>query len=268
LKGGSPVVTQGTTSADRAADILLLFVDGEETLGVSKIARDLDLSKAVVHRVLTSFVDRGLLVAGGADRGYSLGPAAAALGARALRTSPLREVARPVLEDIARLTDETATLSALVGGGRVYLDQIESQRDIKMSVELGRRFPLHSGSSGRCILAFLPPEQIEEVLAQELSALTSQTITDPAVLGDVLTQIQRFGYSQSTGERQEDAASMAAPVFDLDGRVVGALSVCGPALRMTEEFRQSHRDMIIAASDRVSRALGWRGGLPDPIARK
>ncbi|MFZ2176889.1 MAG: IclR family transcriptional regulator [Rhodococcus sp. (in: high G+C Gram-positive bacteria)] len=262
------MVTQGTTSADRAADILLLFVDGEESLGVSKIARDLELSKAVVHRVLTSFVDRGLLVAGGAERGYSLGPAAAALGARALRTSPIREVARPVLEDIARLTDETATLSAMVGGGRVYLDQIESQREIKMTVELGRRFPLHSGSSGRCILAFLPPEEIEEVLAQELPALTSHTITDPTVLGEMLMQIRRAGYSQSAGERQEDAASMAAPIFDLDGKVVGALSVCGPAHRMTETFCQSHTAMIIAASDRVSRALGWRGGLPDPIARK
>lgn len=262
------MVTQGTTSADRAADILLLFVDGDETLGVSKIARDLDLSKAVVHRVLTSFVDRGLLVSGSADRGYSLGPAAAALGARALRTSPLREVARPVLEEIARLTDETATLSALVGGGRVYLDQIESPRDIKMVVELGRRFPLHSGSSGRCILAFLPQEQIEDALTHELSALTSQTITDPAVLGDVLEQIRREGYSQSRGERQEDAASMAAPIFDLDGRVVGSLSVCGPAHRITETFRQTHTDLIVAASDRVSRALGWRGGLPDPIVRK
>ena len=258
---------QGTTAAARAADILLMFVDGDESLGVSQIARELDLSKAVVHRVLTTFVDRGLLSTG-SGRGYSLGPAAAALGARALRTLPLREVARPILADLARASDETATVSALGGDGRVYLDQIESQRDIKMTVELGRRFPLHSGSSGRCILAFLDPEQIDAALDHDLAALTAETITDPVVLREKLVRIQQDGYSSSVGERQEDAASVAAPVFDLDGKVVGALSICGPVHRMTEDVRISHIPLIVAAADAVSRELGWRGGLPRQVSRE
>lgn len=133
----------GTEAAARVADVLMLFTDGPDFLGVSAIARELDLSKAVVHRILQTLLQRGLIANHPDSRGYSLGPAAAALGARALRESRLRTVAMPVLRELQRATGETTTVSAVVPGGRVYLDQVESAREIKMTVEVGRRFPLH-----------------------------------------------------------------------------------------------------------------------------
>ena len=148
--------SKGTETATRVADVLLLFTDGPDSLGVSAIARSLGLSKTVVHRTLSSLVERRFLVSNPRTREYALGPALASLGARALRESGLRTAALPVMRRLHDITGETVTVSARVPGGRVYLDQVESTREIKMTVELGRRFPLHAGSSSTCILAFLP----------------------------------------------------------------------------------------------------------------
>ncbi len=252
----------GTEAAARVTDVLLAFLQGPRSLGVSALARELELSKAVVHRILQTLVQRGLLTADPGTREYHLGPAAAALGARALRESDLRKVAMPVLRELQQATGETTTVSALVPGGRVYLDQVESIREIKMTVEVGRRFPLHAGSSSTCILAFLGPEQQDAVVQGRLEATTARTITDHDLLRERLTQVRLVGVAQSDGERQAGAGSVAAPVFGVDGAVQGAVSVCGPADRVGPGARERFVPLVVEAADRISRGMGWRGGLP------
>lgn len=253
---------QGTEAAARVTDVLLLFTDGPKSLGVSAIARELGLSKAVVHRILRTLADRRLIVTEPDTRGYRLGPAAAALGARALRDSHLRTTAMPLLRSLQQETGETTTVSAQVPDGRVYLDQVESSREIKMTVEVGRRFPLHAGSSGTCMLAFLPQEEQEAVLAGDLRALTSRTVTSAQTLRSRLAEVRRLGYARSSGERQEGAGSVAAPVFAFDGTVVGAISVCGPVDRVDAGARERFIPLLREAADSLSRSLGWQGGLP------
>jgi DNA-binding IclR family transcriptional regulator len=255
---------KGTETATRVADVLMLFTDGPDSLGVTTIARSLGLSKTVVHRTLSSLVERGFLVSDPRTREYALGPSLASLGARALRESTLRTAALPVMRRLHSRTGETVTISARVPGGRVYLDQIESTREIKMTVELGRRFPLHAGSSSTCILAFLPPAERREFLRHhELEALTPRTITTPEGLAARIADVRATGTAQSDGERQQGAGSVASPIFGVDGQVVGALSVCGPAYRMASETRAVIAPHVREAADEISRALGWRGGLPD-----
>lgn len=251
----------GTEAAGRVADVLLAFLDGPSVHGVSALARRLDLSKAVVHRILRTLVERGLVVAD--DAGYRLGPASGALGARALRESDLRAVALPVLRRLQAATAETTTVSALVPGARVYLDQVVGRSEISMSVEIGRRFPLHAGSSSTAILAFMPAAAQDTVVSGPLDRLTDLTVADPTALRDRLDQVRRDGHAHSDGERQRGAGSVAAPVFDVDGAVVGAISVCGPVDRVDETARARFVPLLVAAADEISRALGWRGGLPE-----
>lgn len=260
-KGDEVTLPTGTETAARVADVLLLFTDGPDSWGVSAIARELGLSKAVVHRTLQTLVNRRLLVADPQTRGYELGPASAALGARALRESGLRRAALPMLRELQALTGETTTVSALVPDGRVYLDQVESTREIKMTVEVGRRFPLYVGSSSTCILAFLPREQQDAVLQGPLESFTSQSVTDRTVLEARLEEIRRVGYAHSDGERQAGAGAVAAPVFGLDGSPVGAISVCGPLARFDHEARDRFVPHLLRASQQISRSLGWHGDL-------
>lgn len=247
----------GTEAAGRVADVLLLFTTGATSLGVSAISRELRLSKAVVHRILQSLASREVVVLDAGSRGYRLGPAAAALGARALRESDLRSAALPVLRRLRDSTAETTTLTALVEDVRVYLDQVESDQEIKMTVETGRRFPLHAGGSGKVILAFLPEERRELLLRRPLEALTPLTVVDPDRLRRELTEVAQDYVAFSGGERQVGAAAVAAPLFGVDGQVVGSLSVCGPVQRFDQQTCGRYAPLVRAAGAEVSRSLGW-----------
>ncbi len=255
----------GTEAADRVADVLLLFTSGAAAMGVSEIARRLALSKAVVHRILQSLVSRGFVQVDPATREYRLGPAAVAVGARALREHDLRRAARGVLRRLRDQTHETTTLSELVSLSRVYLDQYESPQEIKMTVELGRPHPLHAGASGRVILAFLPEDVQGAVLAGPLQALTPATVTDPHVLRRLLSASHKDGAAASRGERQRGAGSVAAPVFDFDADVVGAISVCGPLGRFDARTVTRFVPLVRAAAEEVSHLLGWQGAGPGRV---
>lgn len=254
--------TAGTEAAGRVADVLVVFTAGPRTLGVSAIARELGLSKAVVHRILQALLTRGLVEPAPDSREYRLGPAAAALGARALRDSDLRSAGMPVIRALQQEVGETTTLSQRVPGGRVYLDQVECPHEVKMTVEVGRLFPLHAGSSSKCILAFLPAAEQRAILNGPLRTLAARTIVDADALREALRHIRRVGYATSQNERQVGAASVAAPVFDLDGQVVGAISIAAPAHRFDAAAAVRFTPYVVSAADRISRALGWRGGLP------
>ncbi len=259
---GGTTTARGTETAGRVADVLLLFLRGDSQLGVSAIARALGLSKTVVHRTLTTLVERELLQSDPTTRAYRLGPAAAALGARAWAETDLRTTALPEMRRLQRLTGETVTVSARVGAGRVYLDQIVSTREITMTVALGRVFPLHAGSSSLVMLTFLDEDEREAILTAPMPQLTSRTLTDPDTIRLRIDGIRRTGVAHSDGERQEGAGSVAAPLFDMSGAVIGAISVCGPIQRVNAQARESFVAPLLATAERVSRQLGFHGPLP------
>lgn len=252
----------GTEAAARVADVLALFTTGPAVLGVSEIARELGIGKAVVHRILQSLASRSFVVADPRTRAYRLGPGAVALGARALRDLDLRQVARPVLIALRDHTLETTTLSAPFGRSRVYLDQYESPQEIKMKVALGRPYPLYAGASSRAILAFLPEATQESIIAAGLTPLTPATIGTGAQLRRRLTETRATGYATSRGERQEGAGSVAAAVFSMDGEVAGAISVCGPVSRFEATSVERFVPLALRAAGEISRSLGWTGAFP------
>lgn len=242
----------GTESADRVADVLLLFAQSDRALGVSEIARALGLSKAVVHRILQSLTARSLTWAVPGESTYILGPAATTLSMRAWAQLDLRYLAAPVLRRLRDETRETTTLSVLVGHQRMYLDQYESPQEVKMVVELGPRFPLHSGASSRAILAHLPQEVIEHNIAllREL-----RPDLDVGAYLDDLQAIRTKGYGASSNERGTGAASIASPFFDLAGNVLGSISSSGPVFRYGEEGHEDHARAVVTAARAISATI-------------
>lgn len=244
---------------ERALAVLDLMASSDrKDFGVSEIARELDLSKAVVHRVLVTLVARDYLQADPTSRRYRLGPMALVLGSAYLDRLDLRTLALPRLQELSSRTGETATLSLRNGWSRMYIEQVTPEREIRMSVVIGKAFPLHAGSSSKALLAFLPqPEQDDYLARAELNALTGMTITDPEVLRGELAQVRERGYAVSLEERQAGAASIAAPVLDRSGRPIAVISVCGPV----ERYR-SQLDMIppllLETCSEISRLLGRR----------
>lgn len=256
MSKGTPAPTRsestgGTESADRVADVLLLFAKASDPLGVTQIARSLDLSKAVVHRILQSLTSRSLLQAARGSA-YVLGPASTRLAAKAWSQLDVRSLASPILRRLRDDTRETTTLSVLVGHQRIYLDQFESPQEVKMVVELGPRFALHSGASSRVILAHLPQVFIDDAV-NELGTIRADL--DAAAYVVALDEIREQGYASSLNERGTGAASIAAPFFDAGGNVMGSISSSGPVSRYGEEGHEDHVRLVVAAATSITAAL-------------
>ena len=178
----SPRPRNTINAVKRALDVLLLFTTSDSAyLGVSQIAGQLRISKAVVYRMLSTLRAAGLVEFDEATRRYSLGPTALALADAYLARIDICDLAQAPMRRLSDLTAETATLSILTGRSRVYIGQEAPARELKMTVPLGHPFPLHAGSSSKAFLAFLSEADREKYLtAGELPALTERTVTNQA----------------------------------------------------------------------------------------
>jgi DNA-binding IclR family transcriptional regulator len=248
------VVAQPSTT-ERVAHILLAFAGKEEWLGISEIARRVDLSKAVVHRIVRTLVETGILAYGSEQRLYRLGPAAYALGRAAARGDQLREAAMPEISHLSRISGETTTLSATMGHERCYIGQVESSQEIRITITLGQRVPLTAGASGLAILAFMPARDIELALSTPLPQYTVRTQTDVDGIRRRLENIRSRGWASSEGERVRMSSSIAAPVFDINGTPVGAVSLAYIEARIVGKSREALADQVLTAAANSSLRL-------------
>ncbi len=236
---------------ERAADVLFLFAGDRSTLGVTEIAAELQISKAVVHRILTSLKDRGLVTSDAATRKYSLGPAVLELAARYRDQLDVRPYALDAMGRLTEATHETATMSIRSGWERIYVEQVTPPLEVKMTVKLGVSHPLHAGSSSKAFLAFLPEDEQEAFFdSGRLQAVTSETVTNAAALRKELRTIREQGYAVSLGERQEGAGSVAAPIMD-GGEPVAVISVCGPLERFRPKVDEAAK-LVVAETSAIS----------------
>ncbi len=244
---------------ERALEVLSLFASSDSpTLGVTEISQALGLSKAVVHRVLSAFKLKGFISMDPVSHRYRLGPQILVLGLTYLDRLDMRAIAKEAMHELVDMTNETATLSVRIGWQRVYLDQVTPNRDVKMVVQIGKPYPLHTGASSKALLAYLPPDEIEEYLAsQELVALTDRSLTDPERIRAELDVVRRLGHAVSLGERDASAGSVAAPILGREGTVLGVISVSGPIERFSGEIEKSAILLKEVVAD-ISRRLGYR----------
>ncbi|TAM75655.1 IclR family transcriptional regulator [bacterium] len=255
---GASVKTEGRAiqAIERTSRILLSFVEGEPLLGVSEIARKLALPKSVVHRALDALVETGLVARDRETSRYRLGPRALELGLAAVGAPDVRTLALPIMQELVRESGETATLSLLVGVERVYVAQVESPQEVRMTVEVGRRYPIYAGASGRAILAYFSQEEVGRYLDRTaLDALTPSTITDRKRLERELAKVRAHGYAASSGERDPWAAAVAAPILPSGRRVIGSMSICGPRTRLSTERVAMYGEVVRHGADELANQL-------------
>ncbi|MDE0603235.1 MAG: IclR family transcriptional regulator [bacterium] len=249
---------RGVAAIERAVDVLFLFSRSSSTLGVTEISRELGVSKAVVHRILTSLCERGLLIVDPESRRYALGPAVLELAAAYRDQLDVRDLALEEMRRLSAETDETATLSVRHGNRRVYVAQITPPREVKMTVPIGGSFPLHAGASSKAFLAWLSDGEIDHYLAENpLDSLTEATIVSVDELRAELDRIRQQGFAVSLGERQHDAGSVAAPILDHNHQPVAVISISGPLERFRDKIARSAA-AVVEATRGLSTKLGAR----------
>lgn len=248
------------SSLSRAMAVLDLIAErAPETLGVTAVAKELGMPKAVGHRILKEFVAGNYLVFDNDTKQYSLGSHALTIGLSALRTLNVPAAARPHLERLVAESGETTTLSMRQGRSRLYIDQVVSPSEVRMTVALGTQHPLHAGSSSKSILAAMSSAEVDDYLANvALPRLTASTITSANKLRDELRSIAARGYAVSMGERESAAGSVAAAIHDANGGVWGSVSVCGPRDRFDEAACERYGRLVAEAAYEISRSVGHR----------
>jgi DNA-binding IclR family transcriptional regulator len=249
---------QVLSSVRNAARLLKQFSARDRELGVSELARRLDLGKSTVHRLLVTLTAEHLLDQDPLTGKYRLGLAMHDLGAAVATHLDLHEAVIAPLEQLRNATHETCQVAVLDGREVVYIERLDSPQTLRLFLEVGRRNAAHSTSTGKCLLAFLPEHELDVVLeGWKLTPKTPHTITEAGRLRTVLAQIRRQGYAWNLHESEVGVVSAAAPIRNLAGRVVAAMSVAGPETRMEPAMPQMTRAVMEAAAH-ASRRLGWR----------
>lgn len=245
------------TSIQRAFAILDVFSSNQAEMGVREIARNLNLHPSTVGRLLVTLTSLNLLTQNESNHRYRLGPKVLKWSAVYLGSLDLPSEARPHMENLRKITNETVSLYVPSGNERILIERLESSHFMRVIAQIGERMPLYAGASGKVFLAFLPPEKREEVLnTEQFKRLTSRTIVDVEDLRKELILIRQRGYAVSHGERVEGASSISAPIFNFQNRVIGAISISGPTVRFSQAKVNEFFEPLVKATEQISLAMG------------
>lgn len=240
------------TKADVSATVLRaikVLNHLKETPGpqsVSYISQDLELSSTIVHRLLTTLKMEGFVFQDAQSKLYSLGPVFLEYANKIVTELPFASVVEPWLVQLRDKTGETAGFYIPNGHTRLCVMEYESQQEIRRSVGIGKQLPIYAGATGRAILSFQPKAKQEQVL-QSLPAKERE------ILAEKMLTTREQGYAVSVEEINENVSALSAPVFDQQQRVVGALSISGPAFRFNDEMVEKHISTLIHATKEISR---------------
>ncbi|MBU8908954.1 IclR family transcriptional regulator [Desertibacillus haloalkaliphilus] len=224
-------------SVDRALAILERLADEPKGLGITDIAKQLHLPKSTTHRLLLSLMNRNFVVQDEETGYYSLGMKVISLTSSLLDSLDIRRVARKPLEDLSQKSNEVVHLCVEHEGEVMYLDKVESrEQTIRMHSKIGNRVMMHCTGVGKVLLTAKKRNEIEEILTLKgMPAFTEHTITELDVMHEHLQQVKKQGFAIDEIEHEHGIRCVAAPIFDYKGDVVAAISVAGPAERVTRE---------------------------------
>lgn len=233
---------------------VLNYVAGHPRLTMSQIAEGCGINLGQANRVLSTLVMKRMLIRS-ADKRYTLGYAALHLGQQAGIHFPLRRTAAPILDELRRVTGESAHLVIRDGDGCVIVDVRESHQSVRVVSPIGKHGYLHVGGSGKVFLAYSSPAYIDRYLSQPLHVEGPSTITDPAVLRAELQRVVERGYCVALEDYEPDAFSVAAPVYDPQGEIVACIAVGGPLARWTTQQCDLYVEACLAAAKQLTNEL-------------
>jgi DNA-binding IclR family transcriptional regulator len=247
-------------SVDRAIAILDLLAEGAGKTGAD-VARGLGVHRSTALRLLGTLERHALVERDHRTARYRLGRRLPQLASVVTGEFDLRYLARPVCEQLAAASGETATFELLIGDDIVPIEQATASTSVVTVNWLGRRYPVHCTASGKAFLAFGPASVRERLLTQPMEKVTPRTVTEASELERQLSEARRSGVARTHEELEMGLDAIAAPVFGADGEVVAALDVSGPSHRL--RGRTDLDRLTAEAAADLSRKLGFRGKRPE-----
>jgi len=244
---------------DRALAALEVLASRESECSLAELCTTLKLNKSTVHRLMM-VLEQHRVVDKNPDSGrYRLGLKLFEFGSKALGAVDLRRHAKPYLDRLQREFRETVFFCILDDGQVFYIEKIESQQSVRTACSVGSRAPAYCTAVGKAMLAELPDTEVSEVVRRwGLKAVTPNTITTASGLKAELKAIRARGYAIDNEEKEPGLRCVSAAIRGESGQLVAALSVSGPAFRVTKERAPEIGKAVMHAAAALSYELGYR----------
>jgi len=251
----SPAEPTGVRVLHKTLDILEQIKTTESGYKLAELAREVELPKATVYRILTTLEGRGYLDRAG-DGSYRMAKKMFDLQ----RTEPIEQVlhraAQPVMERLVASCKETVNLGILDAGEVVVINTVESPQAVRMSSKIGNRRHLHATALGKILLAGMHDKEVHRLIKLKgLPKVTAETLTTKTALAAELHKVRQQGWALDNQENELEGRCIGGPIVGPADRVVAALSISGPVFRMDISRAKSLVPELKAACAEISRAV-------------
>lgn len=226
-------------------------------LGLKAICDRTGIHKSTAHRFLKHLERERYLLRTEAGA-YLIGPRLSQLSARGNQEATLQAVARPILWELWKSTQETVNLAVLDQKTALYVDVIESPHEFRLSSRVGTRRSVHVTALGKALVAFLPSETQETILDSiAFQAATPRTIGNLVQFRQELEKVRRQGYAVDDEEAVQGARCVSAPILNSGGEPIAAVSVSGPVTRVSPNLVNALAGAVTSAAGAISAAMGF-----------
>jgi IclR family pca regulon transcriptional regulator len=208
----------------RGLDVIRAFQPRQPVMSLAAVAGATGLARPTVRRILLTLEQLGYVRP--AEGGFELTPRVLELGMSYVLARNLWEVARPHLEQLVARTHESSSIAQLDGSDIVYVARVAVPKIVALAVTIGTRFPAIQTSLGKVLLAALPPEEAERVLAEpSRSGISPRYLPGLQEREAVLREVRARGWALTDEQLAAGIRSVAAPLRDGEGRVIASVNV-------------------------------------------
>ena len=238
----------------------LAFMDRDVDL--ASLSRKIDMPKSTLLRLLNTMKNHNLVRQDPATKRFSLGLGLVALGKAAERNFDLAREIHSYLVELAEKTGETASLMTLEGDHAVYIDQVVSNSLIRGQPKIGLNIDLHCSSGGKVLLSAFSDSELHTLFeGRKLRKYTEKTITSLDRLVKEIQRVREAGYATDDEEVEAGGRCVAAPLRDGQGKIVAAVSITGPTMRIRQKDFARLAGVVKQEVLEASRSLGYEGGV-------
>jgi DNA-binding IclR family transcriptional regulator len=241
--------TVGVESPRKVLQVLLGFSEQRPHATIQEIAADVNVPQSTAYRYVSLLRELGLLEEGAAAT-YHVAPRIIGVAQAATAANPLARIAKPIMQELVARIDETVFMVRAIGGHAVCVELVEASRAVRLSMQPGHPLPLHSGASGKTLLAFMPEFEREAILQARLKE-QPWLVAEADALRKELDAIRSRRWATSFGEIDEGIWACAAPVLERN-RAVATLSTAGPAYRISEAERERIATLLREFAARIT----------------
>ena len=245
------------SSVTTAIHLLKTFSHIDHELGISELAKQLGVAKSTVHRLAGTLLEEGLLQQNPENGRYSLGIGLFSLGSLVRARLDVTSESKHVLNELRQKTRENVRLAVLERQSIVLLHDFESPQTLRLRSGTGQLRPAFCTAEGLCLLADLGEAELAAFMTHPRPQRTDKTAVDEAGLRARINKTRRLGYAVEDEECEEGTRCIAAPIRNGEGRVVAAIGIAGPRIRIRKSEFASLAGMAIEAAAQISERLGY-----------